>query len=146
MSILTQNWDYLPWFSWSKPHMVLKLRKSRIQCFKWITIWSWNKGDMVNWCMATQKTCYEIAYGSNSFLLFGLNIRPLLGLFFFFFFFMAIGSFRVFQFLLTRIFYYRAILVIWILSIFNYQICNRIPKGDRKYSFLLFSYFYYMLS
>ena len=34
---LTQNQDYLYSVSWGKLHMVLKLRKSRIQCFKWFT-------------------------------------------------------------------------------------------------------------
>ena len=33
-----QNWGYLPWVFWGKPHMVFKLRKSKFQCFKRIAI------------------------------------------------------------------------------------------------------------
>ena len=42
-SNLSQNRDHLHWVSWGKPPMVLKLRKSRIKCFKQIAIWSWNE-------------------------------------------------------------------------------------------------------
>ena len=59
--------------------MILNLRKSRIQYFKRIAIRSRNEGDMANWSNATQRACcYGIAYGSNSFWVFGLNFGPFL--------------------------------------------------------------------
>ena len=39
-------------------------QKSGFQCFKQITIWSWNKGDMANWSNDAQRAC---CYGPNSF-------------------------------------------------------------------------------
>ena len=36
MSILSQNWGYLQPVSYGKSHMILKLRKLGIKCFKWI--------------------------------------------------------------------------------------------------------------
>ena len=70
----TQNWDYLSVVSLGMPHMVLKLRKSKIKHFKRFVILSWNKGDMANRINAMQRTCYYgIIYESNSFRLFGLD-------------------------------------------------------------------------
>ena len=78
-SILSQSQDLLHWVSYGKWPMVLKLRNSRIQCFKQITIWSWNDGDMTNQSNTVQKACcYCIAYEPNSFWLFGMNFGPLL--------------------------------------------------------------------
>ena len=114
MSTLSQNRDYFKLFSQVKSHTFFKLRNSGIQRFKWIAIQSWNEGDMVNWSNVTQRACcYGIAYGSNSFWLFGLNFRPLLmGLFWW--------QLRLlgFQFWLTLSLVVGLFLIIWILSKF----------------------------
>ena len=112
--IFKKNWNHLHLVSLRKSHMVLNLRKSEIQCFKWIRIRSWNGGDMTNRSNAMQRAyCYRITYESNSFWLFGLNFGPLL-----------LGSFwwklslLGFHFSLTLSLFAGQFLVIWILSKF----------------------------
>ena len=98
---LTQNWGCLSWAFWGKQHIVLKLRKSGIQCFKWFTIWSWNKGNMVYWSKVEQRarlTSCQIVFGCL-----GSIFRPFFGLFLW-----KLGPFG-FSFFINPIFGYRAI-------------------------------------
>ena len=109
----TQNRGYLPWAFWEKPHMVLKLKKLGIQCFKQIAIQSWNKRDMVDWIKVAQRACnYWIELEPICFLLFGLNFWAS-----FWAFLWQLGPLG-FSFFTNPIFGCRAILVIWSLSKF----------------------------
>ena len=92
-SLVAQFFHDFSSYFWVKPHMVLKLRMLRIQCFKRIAIRSWNEGAMADW----SKTCnYWIEFRLNCFWLFMIN-----------FFDLFLGSFcanwtsRVFLFSLT---------------------------------------------
>ena len=77
---LTQNQDYHPWISWGRPHMVLKLRKSRIQCFKWFSNLSWNEGDITGWSNVVQRACFfGLTLGQLLFGCLGLILGLLLG-------------------------------------------------------------------
>ena len=55
MLSLTQNRGYIYWDFWGKPHIVLNLKKSGIQCFKRISIQSWNEGDIADGRKAEQR-------------------------------------------------------------------------------------------